>query len=76
MLAWVEENVLRDQVKAPAVYLATAARHPWLVSIYEKRGYTIFAEKDYEGEKIVYLRKILDEALYQIIKNQLPIGSK
>ena len=76
LLAWVEENVLRDQVKATAVYLATAARHPWLVSIYEKRGYTIFAEKDFEGEKIVYLRKILDEVLYQIIKNQLPIGSK
>ncbi|WP_342214749.1 GNAT family N-acetyltransferase [Peribacillus sp. TH27] len=30
LLTWVEENVLRDQVKAPAVYLATADRHPCL----------------------------------------------
>ncbi|PJN87336.1 GNAT family N-acetyltransferase [Bacillus sp. mrc49] len=73
LLTWVEENMLRDQVKAPAVYLATADRHPWLVSIYERRGYEIFAERVHDGEKIVYLRKILDETLYRIIENKEPL---
>ncbi|MFJ7754400.1 GNAT family N-acetyltransferase [Peribacillus muralis] len=75
LLTWVEENVLRDQVKAPAVYLATADRHPWLVSIYERRGYEIFADRVHDGEKIVYLRKILDEKLYRIIENKEPLVS-
>ncbi|ALC80553.1 GCN5 family acetyltransferase [Bacillus gobiensis] len=75
LLNFVEENVLRDQVKAPAVYLATAERHPWLVSIYERRGYRIFDEKIYEGDKIVFLRKILNEPLYRIIENKEPISS-
>ncbi|MFD9627681.1 GNAT family N-acetyltransferase [Peribacillus muralis] len=70
LLTWVEEKALRDQVKAPAVYLATADRHPWLVSIYERRGYEIFAERDHDGEKIVFLRKILDEPLYRLIENK------
>ncbi|WP_285768796.1 GNAT family N-acetyltransferase [Peribacillus sp. SI8-4] len=75
LLTWVEENMLRDQVKAPAVYLATADRHPWLVSIYERRGYEIFAERVHDGEKIVYLRKILDETLYRMIENKEPLVS-
>ncbi|KWW15493.1 hypothetical protein AS888_08140 [Peribacillus simplex] len=75
LLTWVEENMLRDLVKAPAVYLATADRHPWLVSIYERRGYEIFAERVHDGEKIVYLRKILDETLYRIIENKEPLVS-
>jgi GNAT superfamily N-acetyltransferase len=74
LLTWVEEKVLRDQVKAPAVYLATAERHPWLVSIYERRGYKIFDEKENNGDKIVYLRKILNESLFHIIENQIPIA--
>lgn len=76
LLEWVEKNILRDQVKAPAVYLATALRHPWLVSIYERRGYKIYEEKEYEGDKIVFLRKVLDEYLYNIIENKEPIVSK
>ncbi|CAH0132599.1 hypothetical protein [Peribacillus simplex] len=54
---------------------ATADHHPWLVSIYERRGYEIFAERDHDREKIVYLRKILDETLYRIIENKEPIVS-
>ncbi|PKG23309.1 GNAT family N-acetyltransferase [Niallia nealsonii] len=73
LLQYVEEKVLREQVKAPAVYLATAERHPWLVSIYEKRGYKIFDEKFNEGDKIVFLQKILDENLYHIIENKVPL---
>lgn len=69
LLTWVEEKVLRDQVKAPAVDLATAERHPWLVSIYERRGYKVFYKKEKDGDKMVYLRKILDETLYHVIDN-------
>ncbi len=42
LLTWVEEKLLRDQIKAPAVYLAITKRHTWLVSIYKGRGYKIF----------------------------------
>lgn len=76
LLKYVEEHVLRDQVKAPAVYLATAERHPWLVSIYERRGYRVFDEKIHEGDKIVFLRKILNERLYQITENKVPINNQ
>jgi S-(2-succino)cysteine N-acetyltransferase len=76
LLSWVEDKVLRDQVKAPAVYLATAERHPWLVSIYERRGYRIFYEKGNKEDKIVFLRKILNESLYHIIENQVQIANK
>ncbi len=75
LLSYVEEKVLRDQVKAPAVYLATAKRHPWLVGIYERRGYEAFKEKIYEGDDIVFLRKVLDEPLYQILEKREPIIS-
>lgn len=76
LLSWVENNVLRDQVKAPAVYLATAVRHPWLVSIYERRGYKIFDEKLKKEDKIVFLLKVLDETLYRVIENKEPIVNK
>jgi FMN-dependent oxidoreductase (nitrilotriacetate monooxygenase family) len=42
LLDHVESDFLRDRIKAPAVYLATATRHPWLAGIYERRGYEAF----------------------------------
>ncbi|MET1029950.1 GNAT family N-acetyltransferase [Domibacillus tundrae] len=75
LLAYIEEQVLCEQVKAPAVYLATAKRHPWLIGIYERRGYQAFEEKVYEGDDIVFLRKILNEPLYRILEKREPIIS-
>ncbi|MBO1199653.1 GNAT family N-acetyltransferase [Staphylococcus simiae] len=61
LLKYVEEAFLRDTLKAAAVTLGTSARlHPWLLSIYEKRGYEIYAEHENDdGDLGVIMRKIL-----------------
>lgn len=42
MLAWVEQEILVKQLKAPAVTLGTAKEHPWLFNMYERKGYRHF----------------------------------
>ncbi|WP_154895002.1 GNAT family N-acetyltransferase [Staphylococcus pasteuri] len=61
LLKYVEEDFLRDTLKAAAVTLGTSARlHPWLLSIYEKRGYEIYAKHENDdGDLGVIMRKIL-----------------
>lgn len=61
LLTYVEEKVLRDTLKAPAVTLGTSLKfHPWLRGIYEKRGYEVYVtrEQDY-GDVDGLMRKIL-----------------
>ena len=66
LLQHVEADFLRDRVKAPAVYLATATRHPWLRGIYERRGYEAFhRQPSSRGEEMVFLRKILLPEIYR-----------
>ncbi|MGF6232692.1 GNAT superfamily N-acetyltransferase [Inquilinus ginsengisoli] len=66
LLQHVEDDFLRDRVKAPAVYLATATRHPWLRGIYERRGYQAFhRQPSSRGEEMVFLRKILLPEIYR-----------
>lgn len=62
LMTWVEESIVRDTMKAAAVELATAERHPWLVPMYERRGYERYHEIDNgNGDGlIVFMRKILD----------------
>jgi len=58
LLDWVEKNVIYDKLGATAVTLATAQKHPWLVSMYERRGYERFLEIDTQnGDGIMYLMK-------------------
>lgn len=66
LITWVEEAVIRDKLKAPAVTLATAERHPWLVAMYERRGYERFFDIDLgNGDgPIVFLRKVVNPELY------------
>ncbi|UMT77878.1 GNAT family N-acetyltransferase [Staphylococcus roterodami] len=61
LLTYVEETFLRDTLKAAAVTLGTSARlHPWLLKIYEKRGYEIYSEHENDdGDLGVIMRKIL-----------------
>lgn len=68
LLNYVELNFLRDQIKAPAVYLATATRHPWLVGIYQRRGYEGFYKRDKDGDEMVLLRKILNQHIYETLE--------
>ncbi|KAB7896696.1 GNAT family N-acetyltransferase [Rouxiella sp. S1S-2] len=66
IINYAEETFLRDQVKAPAVYLATAIRHPWLTALYQRRGYEAFhTATNPLGVELVYLRKILRQDIYE-----------
>ncbi|ATU95196.1 GNAT family N-acetyltransferase [Phyllobacterium zundukense] len=68
LLDHVELDFLRDQIKAPAVYLATATRHPWLMGIYERRGYEGFYKRNKDGDEMVLLRKILNPRIYETLE--------
>ncbi|MFT4192766.1 MAG: GNAT family N-acetyltransferase [Comamonas sp.] len=68
LLDHAEHHFLRDQIKAPAVYLATATRHPWLVGLYAGRGYQPFGHTvNPLGTALVWMRKILVPALYEAL---------
>ncbi|WP_042203480.1 GNAT family N-acetyltransferase [Paenibacillus camerounensis] len=58
LLDWVEEQIILGKLGSPEVTLATAKKHPWLVGMYERRGYERFVELDLQnGDGIMYLMK-------------------
>lgn len=61
LLTYVEETILRDTVKAPAVVLGTSLKfHPWLKGIYERRGYELYFEHEQEyGDIDGLMHKVL-----------------
>ncbi|QLK86754.1 GNAT family N-acetyltransferase [Staphylococcus sp. 17KM0847] len=61
MMRYVEESILRDTLKAPAVVLGTSARKMgWLLDVYQNRGYDVFYEMEEEsGDKGVMMVKVL-----------------
>ncbi len=60
LLAYAEEAVVRDILLSPAVVLATSAKHPWLLPMYERKGYVRFYERELgRDDKLVFLRKNL-----------------
>lgn len=60
LLTYVEETFLRDTLKAPAVTLGTSARkHPWLLDIYQHRGYEVYKEHESDDDVGVLMRKVL-----------------
>lgn len=62
LLKYVEETILRDTLKAPAVILGTSTKHPWLVEMYKRKGYEIYFEREVEGDSIVRMyKKIIPE---------------
>jgi GNAT superfamily N-acetyltransferase len=67
LLTFVEQSVIRDQVGAAAVTLATAEKHPWLLPMYERRGYERLHVFDFDnGDGPMHLlRKIVNPVLYQ-----------
>jgi len=64
LLTWVEEGIIRDTLKAPAVSLGTADEHPWLSAMYERRGYVRAGEANLgRGHTTIYFRKELQKPL-------------
>ncbi|NEW05096.1 GNAT family N-acetyltransferase [Paenibacillus sp. SYP-B3998] len=60
LLTYVEEVVVRDTLLAPGVVLATSRNHPWLLAMYERKGYEPFHEKPLgEADTLIFLKKTL-----------------
>ncbi|MGK9162634.1 sulfur-containing aminoacid acetyltransferase SnaB [Bacillus subtilis] len=60
LLQWLEETILRDTFKVPFVSLGTADKHPWLIEMYERKGYVRSGEQDLgKGHITVYMKKQL-----------------
>lgn len=69
LLTYVEETIIRDTLKSPAVTLGTADKHPWLVEMYEKRGYEKVGSADLgRGHTTIYLRKVLSPELFSKVE--------
>ncbi|OMI24943.1 GNAT family N-acetyltransferase [Bacillus haynesii] len=60
LLEWLEQTILRDSLKVPFVSLGTADKHPWLIDMYERKGYVRSGEQDFgKGHITVYMKKQL-----------------
>lgn len=58
LLDWLEQEILIKELKAPAVTLGTADKHPWLAMMYQRKGYQKFAEKDLgKGHLTLFFKK-------------------
>ncbi|MDO3409120.1 GNAT family N-acetyltransferase [Saccharibacillus sp. CPCC 101409] len=56
LLDWVEREIVLGKHGHREVTLATAQKHPWLVEMYERRGYERILELDAKnGDGIMYL---------------------
>ncbi|WP_392565080.1 GNAT family N-acetyltransferase [Utexia brackfieldae] len=65
LLVWLENHILKETLKLPAVTLGTAENHPWLVSFYQKQGFNPIAKADLGlGHRTLYLEKIIDQQRY------------
>ena len=55
----LEEQVLKEELRTPAVTLGTAAEHPWLVKMYESWGFETVETKTRPGNthQTVYIKK-------------------
>ncbi|MFM9277429.1 GNAT family N-acetyltransferase [Paenibacillus jiagnxiensis] len=72
LLDWVEKHIIRDKLGAPAVTLGTAEKHPWLLPMYERRGYkSIYSFDPGNGDGVGHLlRKIVNPELFERIHKQ------
>ncbi|NQX65270.1 GNAT family N-acetyltransferase [Paenibacillus alba] len=60
LLAYVEEVIVRDTLLAAGVVLATSKKHPWLLPMYERKGYAAFFERPLgETDTLVFMKKTL-----------------
>lgn len=58
IISYAEDTLLKETLKAPGVYLATATKHPWLSELYLRRGYQPFYHHTNAlGEALVFLKK-------------------
>ncbi|OCG51247.1 hypothetical protein A9G38_06735 [Gilliamella sp. Imp1-1] len=62
---FVEQQILINQLKLPAVTLGTAANHPWLAQTYINRGYKKIGQANLTPDHTtLYFEKILNHKNY------------
>lgn len=62
---FVEQQILINQLKLPAVTLGTAANHPWLAQTYINKGYKKIGYANLTPDHItLYFEKILNDKSY------------
>lgn len=67
VLERVEQAILIGQLRAPAVSLGTATRHPWLQAMYLKRGFQPMHTHDLgKGHLTLYMKKVLDPVAHDV----------
>lgn len=56
---WIEEQILKEELKVPAVTLGTATEHPWLIQMYESWGFHVVDRKrlGHNHHETTFLRK-------------------
>ncbi|TXK79838.1 GNAT family N-acetyltransferase [Paenibacillus sp. N3.4] len=60
LLTYVEEVVVRDTLLEKGVVLATSKKHPWLLPMYERKGYEAFFERPLgDSDVLIFLKKTL-----------------
>ncbi|GAB7140944.1 sulfur-containing aminoacid acetyltransferase SnaB [Deferribacterales bacterium RsTz2092] len=65
LFEWLERNILKKQLKLPALTVGTALEHPWLPQLYMRYGFKeIGRTKLTSDHTTVYFEKIVDENLY------------
>ena len=65
VLNFIENEIIKQGFHSPAVTLGTASNHPWLVEMYERRGYQKFGSKDLgKGHITQYFIKALNSDLF------------
>lgn len=72
LLNWVEQHIIRDEVGAPAVTLGTSEKHPWLLPMYQRRGYESIRVRDAgKGEGPMHLmRKVVHPERFEVFSEQ------
>lgn len=71
LISWVENNILINQLKLPAVTLGTASNHPWLVQFYQQQGFKAIAKANLgRGHITIYMEKVLNEKQYTLWQKQ------
>lgn len=71
MMQWLEEDVLKGQLKAPAVSLGTAQNHPWLIDMYKHYGFREVELANLgKGHMTVFMEKVLDPQAYDRWKSK------
>lgn len=69
LLNYVENTIIRDKEGEPAVTLGTSEKHPWLLPMYERRGYESIHSFDAgQGEGAMHLlRKVVNPELFATV---------